>query len=140
VGPREDAFCTDQGGYLASCADYGLGDYFCLAIADPAMVLVPPAEQHRRDYVFLAPLDYQIDFINLAAPAGSQVELDGRRVEGWTPAGSLGGVDWVVATVEVSDGRHQVTSRARFGLTVYGYDRDVSYGYPGGLDLARIND
>ena len=137
--PAEDDWCTEQGGYLATCADWGLGDYYCLASADPAMLLVPPAEQHRRDYVFLAPLDYQIDFINLTAPAGSVVELDGRPVEGWERLGALGGTDWQVVTLVVSDGRHQLTSRARFGLTVYGYDRDVSYAYPGGLDLARIN-
>ena len=139
-GPDGDAACFGITGYLSSCVDWsGLGPV-CLAISDPSMLLVPPAEQHRRDYVFLAPLDYQIDFVNLVAPAGADVRLDGQPVVDWRSAGRLDGVQWQVATLEVSDGRHEVSSDGQVGLTVYGYDRDVSYGYPGGLNLERIND
>ena len=42
---------------------------------------------------------------------------------------------------EVTDGTHRITVEggAQVGLIVYGMDKDVSYGYPGGLDLEAIN-
>jgi hypothetical protein len=35
---------------------------------------------------------------------------------------------------------HKMTSSTPFGIVVYGYGKDTSYMYPGGLDLKRIND
>ena len=140
-GERGDAQCTRDLGYLAACVPGGLLGHMCRSISDPAMVLVPPVEQYRRDYAFLAPLDYQIDFVNLIAPEGTVVRLDGAAVpQGqWRPVGQLGGVAWSVATLEVPDGRHEVEAEAELGVLVYGYDRDVSYGYPGGLNLEALN-
>ncbi len=37
-------------------------------------------------------------------------------------------------------GAHTITSSEPAGVIVYGYDQYVSYGYTGGLDLAKIND
>ena len=89
----------------------------------------------------MAPLDYQTDFVNLIAPDGTAVELDGQAVAGgaWQNVGEIGGTTWRVATLEVPDGRHTVEADAPVGVLVYGYDRDVSYGYPGGLNLENLN-
>jgi len=38
-----------------------------------------------------------------------------------------------------NDGVHRLTSTRPAGLVVYGFDAYVSYGYPGGTDLALIN-
>lgn len=38
-----------------------------------------------------------------------------------------------------NDGVHRLTANQPVGLIVYGFDAYVSYGYPGGLDLALIN-
>jgi hypothetical protein len=38
-----------------------------------------------------------------------------------------------------NDGVHRLTSNVPVGLVVYGFDAFVSYGYPGGTDLALIN-
>jgi hypothetical protein len=104
------------------------------------MVLTPPTEQFRDAYVFLAPEDYQIDFANIVAPAGTAVRLDDEVVRNWTDVAEMAGVTWMVATVELADGRHTLTADAPIGLTVYGYDRDVSYGYPGGVNLQALGD
>ncbi len=40
---------------------------------------------------------------------------------------------------EQNDGVHRLTSDQPVGLVVYGFDAYVSYGYPGGTDLALIN-
>jgi len=38
-----------------------------------------------------------------------------------------------------NDGVHRLVSDLKVGLVVYGFDAYVSYGYPGGTDLALIN-
>lgn len=40
---------------------------------------------------------------------------------------------------EQNDGVHRLTADQPVGLVVYGFDAYVSYGYPGGTDLALIN-
>ena len=40
-----------------------------------------------------------------------------------------------VARLKVGDGVHSLDASAPVGVVVYGYDDDVSYGYPAGLDL-----
>jgi hypothetical protein len=120
-----------QGSLLGSCAPIG----------DPSMTIVPPVEQFRDSYVFLAPLDYAHDAITVVAPLGSSVLLDGAPLAGLVEIGAVGGVPYGVQRVEVSDGTHRLSAEggATAGLLVYGMDKDVSYGYPGGLDLEVIN-
>lgn len=38
-----------------------------------------------------------------------------------------------------NDGVHRLSADSKVGLVVYGFDAYVSYGYPGGTDLALIN-
>ena len=42
-------------------------------------------------------------------------------------------------TVKVTPGVHNLISEQPVGVTVYAYDSFVSYGYPGGLDLNKMN-
>ena len=44
---------------------------------DPAIVMVPPREQYRRDYVFLTPNRYAFDFVVITADATTAILLDG---------------------------------------------------------------
>lgn len=44
---------------------------------DPDLIIVPPLEQWRADYVFLTPDKYVFDFVTIAAPAGTQLLFDG---------------------------------------------------------------
>src|SRR5262249_13719667 len=48
---------------------------------DPSLVIVPPIEQFRRDYVFLTPDKYVFDFIVVIAQPGSFVALDGQLLD-----------------------------------------------------------
>jgi len=47
---------------------------------------------------------------------------------------AIAGTDWQVGNVPVTEGVHQVTGDAPFGLIAYGYANKVSYAYPGGLN------
>jgi hypothetical protein len=57
---------------------------------DPSFILLPPVEQHRKDYLFLTPDKYAFDFIGVAAPKGTQVKLDGRPLRHGEVAGPGG--------------------------------------------------
>ncbi|MBX3269032.1 MAG: IgGFc-binding protein [Sandaracinaceae bacterium] len=54
---------------------------------DPAIIAVPPAEQYRREYVFLTPSLYAFDFATIVAPAVATVILDGRDIQMWLAEG-----------------------------------------------------
>jgi hypothetical protein len=47
---------------------------------DPSLVIVPPVEQFRNNYVFLTPDKYNFDFVRIIAAPGTGVALDGRLV------------------------------------------------------------
>ncbi|WP_437329868.1 IgGFc-binding protein [Sorangium sp. So ce381] len=43
---------------------------------DPSLIILPPIEQFRPDYVFLTPDKYAFDFISVVAPRSAVVRLD----------------------------------------------------------------
>lgn len=108
-------------------------------VADPAMVLEVPTDQYRSNYNFLIPSTYQQNYINVTAPVGAMILLDGNMLMGTpTPVGA----NLVMYNVNVSPGAHNIramTDVERFGLKVYGVASYTSYAFPGGLDLAPIS-
>jgi hypothetical protein len=104
---------------------------------DPSMSLAIPIEQYRTSYAFLAPTTYAQSYVNVTAPSGTNVMLDGVPVTGFTPVGSSG---YAVARVPVRGGAHRIEGDRPFGIVVYGFGSYTSYMYPGGLDLERINE
>ena len=105
-------------------------------IGDPALTLSVPAEQYQTEYIVLTPDAYVQDYVNIIAKngTGEQITLDGAPLSvALTPVGGSG---FGVAQIPVTDGIHTILSSGEpFGVTVYGYDCDVSYAYPGGLSL-----
>ncbi len=113
---------------------------------DPAFILQVPVDQFRRDYIFLTPPTYDTDYVDILAPAGAIVTLDGNPVT-LTPT-PVGATSFSLTSVVIADGPHVVQSNEPVGVMVYGYGgpgsassntQNVSYGYPAGLDLAPIN-
>lgn len=104
------------------------------AIGDPAFLINVPNEQFREDYLVLTPANYQQDFMTIVAPPGTVVELDGREV---TAARERVGA-WEVMRITATDGVHRIVADDNIGLYAYGYDCDVSYAYPGGLNLDSL--
>jgi hypothetical protein len=103
-------------------------------IGDPAMGSGIPWSQVRRDYDILVPSTYTENFVNVVAPTGASVLLDGTAVTGFTAIGSTG---YEVARVGVAAGGHHLESTQTFGITAYGYASYTSYLYPGGLNFSR---
>jgi hypothetical protein len=109
----------------------------CVPIGDPSLILAAPEEEYRSNYIFLTPSAYAFDFINLIAPTGAVVSLDGVGLDG-SAFSPISGTDYYVARLPVSDGIHEIAASAPVSVVVYGYDDDVSYGYLGGLGLHDI--
>ncbi len=95
-----------------------------------------PVEQYRSEYTFLAPASYDVSLVNVIAPDGVDVMLDGAPVAGLTPMGA-GGL--ASARIEIAGGVHRMQASRPFGIVVYGFGAYTSYLYPGGLNLQRIS-
>ncbi len=114
---------------------------------DPSMILYPPIEQYRDDYVFLAPPTFETNYVVLAAPTGTMVLLDGGDINAsefmsiceYEDAGQIDGVPYTTVTCPISGGTHRIESSMPVGIFVYGYHNVGSYGYAGGSNLTQIN-
>lgn len=108
---------------------------------DPSMTFAVPIDQFRSEYLFHAPTNYTTNYVDIVAPVGASVELDGAPVTTWAP---IGGSGFQLARITplgngpLNDGNHRIVGSEGFGISVYGYGQDTSYWYPGGLDLGRV--
>ncbi len=112
---------------------------------DPSLVLLPPAEQWRNTYTVLAAPGIKDNYLGLSIDDSkvSSVLVDGAAVPGFT---TVAGTNYRVVNHPVSVGTHTIQVIARpgqtqlpgAGVTIYGFDSYVSYGYTGGLDLTSI--
>lgn len=135
---------------------------------DPSLLIVPPLEQARSNYVFLTPDKYAFDYVTVVAPVGSGVALDGKLLgpdvcevapaDGLT-AEQRGGADPThyayrcqlsfpiidpltnpptVMPGNQYDGVHTILASVPVIVTVGGFDSYVSYSYAAGTDLRAI--
>lgn len=105
---------------------------------DPAMSLMTSTEQYRTKYVFLAPSDYDVSFIDVVMPVSAKLNLDGTEVASApVPLSSGYGVSRIQLGAG-NNGAHVLTSTEPVGLQVIGYGTYTSYQYPGGLNLSEI--
>ena len=119
-------------------AEYMLGQSFSGGTGDPAMVLAVPVEQYRTHYLFHAPTNYEANYVNIAAPVGATVTLDGLALAAGTPVGASGYSVIRVPLDNSGTGNHIIEATARVGISVYGYGQYSSYWYPGGLELTQF--
>ncbi|HTQ42609.1 MAG TPA: IgGFc-binding protein [Polyangiaceae bacterium] len=136
---------------------FGLGNSTCMpgsgyGTGDPEFVNIIPPAQWLTSYVFMT--DPTMANTNLVlvrkqvAGAYADVKLDCLgTVSGWLPVG--GGSPYELARVDLAiagagqagcnNGRHEISSTAPFGLTVWGWDEAVSYAFPSGASVQPIN-
>lgn len=107
---------------------------------DPSMILFPPLEQYRDNYIVLTPETFATNYVVVSAPEGANFTVDGAAPSCATePAGSVGGTTFTTHTCLVGGGVHSINSDVPVGVMVYGYHNVGSYGYAGGSNLTRIN-
>lgn len=112
-------------------------------IGDANMTPLIPVEQYRKDYIFYVPATYTYDYINVTAPLGTKLVVDGMmqgdvlRPIGGTMLGRA------IVRMRNPDTRigsyHRITGTEPLGLIGYGYSYATSYSYAGGLNLEKIN-
>ncbi len=120
------------GGYDPARADEGRGD--------PDMVLIPPVEQTRDRYDFVAATGFPTNTAIVTLAVGEGLVLDGTPVRA-TPYDIVAGS--AVYHLALAEGAHHLeAARAgvRFGLVVSGLAPSTSYTYPAGLDLAPLTE
>ncbi len=108
---------------------------------DPAFSMIVTPEQFRKQYTFLAPVDYMANYADIVVPDGATVTIDGSLISGTpTPIGSSG---WSVVRHQLStgnNGAHFLESDKPVGLQVMGFGHATAFYYPGGLNLELISD
>jgi hypothetical protein len=110
---------------------------YCQPAGDPSLMMAVPVEQYQESFVFLTPDSYAQDYVNIVAPAGVSVIMDGAVLPPghFSPVGNSG---FSVYRTAIPDGAHTISAMGKVGILVYGYDKDVSYGYAGGMGLKSL--
>ena len=149
LGAREDkTFAATTGFALTATAPVQVSSYLVSQhfvkygyTGDPSQILIPAAEQHRKDYVFLVPATFEHDYVVISKPVAAQITLDGGGLGACTtaPIGEVAGTPYEQATCELADGQHTASGDLPFGISVYGYYNVGSYAYVGGSDVKIIN-
>lgn len=108
-------------------------------LGDPSLSLPVTVPQYRSRYVFLAPIDYQSNFVDIVAPADTTLTLDG--ADRTSELSALAGTSFFVARIMLDAGNgggHTLEASKPVGLQVLGYGENTTYQYPGGLNLGKI--
>jgi hypothetical protein len=105
---------------------------------DPAFGLNVPHEQYRKDYYFSVPSSYSENYVTIIMPNDGTLKLDGNALS-TSDFKSIGSSGFKYKYYKISAGTHNMTGNKEFGLIGYGYSPWISYLYPIGLDLKRIN-
>lgn len=113
-------------------------------IGDASQLLMPAAEQFRKDYVFLVPASFTNNYIVVAMPANAAVMIDGTPIGELPgcytgPIGDVMGTTYQQVTCPATEGHHTVAGDQPIGLSVYGYYVHGSYAFVGGSDVKIIN-
>ncbi|MDX9806552.1 MAG: IgGFc-binding protein [bacterium] len=123
------------------CRDSTTGSSHTGCYGDPAMSIIPPVEQFRNEYFFFSSSvkgedDGNENFVQVVTDQGVFVTLDET-----TPVpvkqGTVYGSDKIFYIFELDEDfmRHQLNCTGPCGILIYGWGMDVSYMYPGGLNL-----
>ncbi|MHB8418325.1 MAG: IgGFc-binding protein [Myxococcales bacterium] len=111
----------------------GANDSQC--IGDANMTLAVPTAQYLTSYTFYTPSSYAWDFVDVIAPMGASITLDGAPIPALS---AIGAGSYGLAQIPVAAGVHAVGGDKPFGITLYGYDYAISYTCVGGLNLQSI--
>ena len=160
---HSDRFCMLEASLPIVVVQVSLGHSFDEVIpADPFMVMIPPLGQYRNDYSLIFAESFSINsqdqpvvfkpYLSLSVPSEccnrGQIEFDDGTIP-WDIFVDIkcedGEICACAAQYEVptaqSRGGHTVQhsiSECTVGVIVYAYEKENSYGYPGGMNVDSI--
>ncbi len=110
---------------------------------DPFLLVVPPPEQFQYSYtiVNVEPRPgnpyFTEHWITLIAPLSAEttLRLDGASSAPLTP---IAGTSLGFVHASVSAGTHRAACDSAFGIYIYGFGPQESYGYTGGMSFQRL--
>ena len=140
-----------------SMAGGGIRGAMSATLGDPDFVNVVPSDQFLDRYIFFADFTYPETSLTIVrrktALGFAPVKLEcGGEISGFAPLGTSGEYEyaWVRVTSGFAPqalaggscgyGRHEATSDGPFSITVWGWGKDASYGYAGGMGSRPINE
>jgi hypothetical protein len=139
LGVSQDFEIVGDNEFMVATFQHGQGSIGSPRKGDPAMSFATTVAQYRLNYVFLAPDDYDVSFVDIVGPVDAELILDGEPVEeDSTPISSGYGI----TRVELgpgNEGTHTLEASEPVGIQVQGYGEYTSYQYPGGLNLGLIS-
>lgn len=107
---------------------------------DPSLTTIASVEQFRTKYLFLAPDDYDVTFVDIVGAQDSAPKVDGVAVPASTFTAIANGLGvFRVKLGPGNNGSHTLESTSPVGTQVVGYAAYTSYRYPGGLNLKLIS-
>ena len=107
---------------------------------DPSMSPMIATQQYLQSYLFLAPPDYEVSYVDIVAPPGTALDIDGHSISGYDkPVNASWSVSRVPLGAGIGGGSHVLTASNPVGAQVVGYGAYTSYQYPAGLDLSEIS-
>ncbi len=115
-------------------------------VGDPFMMIIPPIEQFTNNYLVESFTNFTSNYVTMYVTSEffqmSQILLDNSIVTGWQNVTcSNGEICGHISRTSVSTGAHSIrhqNSSAVICVSVYGFGRRFSYGYPGGMRLSPI--
>ena len=121
---------------------FSLGTKVDMTVSDPFMLMIPPIEQYRSNYIISTPAGHPVKFSSYLSVIIADDEKDGLRLDDQPLSSTvlwnnIAGQNLVGATFAIATGSHTVhhVDKSKFGLSTYGFAKHDSYGYPGGLQL-----
>jgi len=112
---------------------------------DPSLTFMPPIDQARKEYVFLVPDTYDLNYAVIGREAGTALRIDGQVAPGEfgscqvSTIGTVGGKAYESVRCPLETGVHTLDADAPVSLIEYGYGGTGSIAYVGGADVRRIN-
>lgn len=95
------------------------------------MLQLPTTEQFMFNYSLVSYPGFTVQHLTITRPVGATIMIDELTVPDAVFVAI--GPDWEVARVQVTDGAHNLSGDAAFGVFSTGYREFDSYAYPGGL-------
>ena len=118
--------------FTASAQVYGITD----PRRDPDQTNFASAQQFRTRYVFLAPIDHDVNYAVVAGANDAAPVIDGQALGSYREISSGYGA-WRTELGRTAES-HVLTSTLPVSLQFMGYGAYTSYTYPGGLSVSLI--